>query len=209
MGNGVYKYTPAERGGFKFCLAASPMRRRRPDQITAPEFVGDPMAEGIAHALRPLDKVATEMEERWGVDRLATLVTPDTASRFGTAKAKLDSAIKNNDAGEVAKRASVMIRGWQAMDAEATDAGATWSDPQAWVWVDDADVPHAFGKGTAEAARYLSGHPGVSVWTMAEIVRVAASFSEKQRSLIAAVKKEFPGASVRSAGPVPDDDIPF
>ena len=186
-----------------------PPKFRRPDPITAPEGIGDPIAEGIANALRPLDRVATEMDERWGVDRLATLVSPDTASRFGSAKAKLDTAIRDNDAAAVAKRASVMIRGWQAMDAEATAAGAVWSDPQAWVWVDDRDKPHAFVRDTAEAARYGKANPGVTVWTMAEVVRVAASFSEKQRQLIAAVKAEFPGAAVRSAGPVPDDDIPF
>ena len=185
-------------------------RRQRPDQITAPEGIGDPIAEGIANALRPLDRVATEMDERWGVDRLATLVSPDTASRFGSAKAKLDTAIKdNNDAAAVAKRASVMIRGWQAMDAEATAAGAVWSDPQAWVWVDDRDKPHAFVRDTAEAARYGKANPGVTVWTMAEVVRVAASFSEKQADWIANVKDKFPGAAVQRVGPVPDDDIPF
>ena len=183
-------------------------RWRRPDPIVAPDGVGDPMAEGIAHALRPLDRTAIEMEEKWGIDRLATLVTPATAARFGSAKAKLDAAIRENDAAEVAKRAAVMIRGWSAMDVEAIVAGATWGEPQAWVWLDDG-VPHAFVKGTAEALRYGKEHPGVSVWTMAEVVRVAASFSEKQQELVAAVKTTFPGAVVRRVTALPDDGLPF
>ena len=95
------------------------------------------------------------------------------------------------------------------MDAEATAAGAVWSDPQAWVWVDDRDKPHAFVRDTAEAARYGKANPGVTVWTMAEIVRVAASFSEKQAAWIANVKDKFPGAAVQRVGPLPADDIPF
>ena len=51
------------------------------------------------------------------------LVSPEMAARFGSARDRLNAAIRENDGEEVAKRAAVMIRGWQALDKAATEAG--------------------------------------------------------------------------------------
>ena len=66
-------------------------------------------------AMRPVDAIAAELELRWGVGKLETLVTPETAARFESARAKLDVAIFNKDPELVIKRAGIMKRGWEAL----------------------------------------------------------------------------------------------
>ena len=62
-------------------MNAARRARRRPDKITAPEKYAKPMADSIFHAVAALDEVAIRYEEKWGVDRLAKLVPPETAAR--------------------------------------------------------------------------------------------------------------------------------
>ena len=99
---------------------APKIERRRPDIFTDSEAHGDSVADAIHHALLPLDRAASEMEMKWGCERLPSLVSPETASLFGSAKAKLDAAIQVNDPQEVVRRAAVMIKGWSKMDSEST-----------------------------------------------------------------------------------------
>mgnify|MGYP003629781426 FL=1 len=186
--------------------------KRKPDRITAPADYGKTVPMAIYHAVQPLDVLAVRMEEKWGVNRLPGLVTPATAAKFGSAKAKLDAALEDNDVDAVVRRAAVMIRGWQAMDAEAAASGAQPCEANAWVWRDDNDVPHAFVRDVAEATAYQRANPGVNCWSMDEVVRVAASFSKRQAELITSVKDQFPGAQVSRVGKklkFPNDEIPF
>ena len=179
------------------------MKRQRPDRITNIDDFADQTAEAVYHAIQPLDEVSRQMEDVWGINRLPMLVSPETAAKFGSAKAKLDQAIIDNDATEVAKRAAIQIRGWRAMDAEARASGASTVTTEAWTWRDDSDRPHAFCQTTAEAVAYAKTvGKGVSVWTMAEVARLASA------GIVADVKKTFPGATVTKVSAF-SDDIPF
>ena len=186
-------------------------RRRRPDKITNRSDYTNPIKDSIYHALAALDQVVIRCEQKWGVDRLPKLVPPETASRFGSAKAKLDAAIEVDDADEVARRASVLARGWEALDKEATAAGHEPSEVDAWIWRDENDQPHAFVRDTADALKYMQNHKNVVVWSMPEIVRTAAAFLEEAGKLGEKVKTTFPGAAVVDIRnkKVPSDDIPF
>jgi len=184
--------------------------RQRPDKITAPETYTDPISDAIFHSVQTLDRVVVQMDEKWGVDRLPALVSAETASRFGSAKAKLDAALEDNDDVEVARRCSVLARGYAAMDAEADRLGRDPMKPQAWVWRDEDGNPHAFVRESAEAIAYGKANPGVAVFTMGEISRLAAIFQNETGKIGTAAKINFPGAEiVRIDGKVPSDDIPF
>lgn len=172
------------------------MKKQRPDKITAPEFFGDENAESIFHSVSAVDYVAQQMEDKWGCNRLPKLVSAETAAKFGSAKAKLDQAISENDAEAVTKRASVMQRGWEALDKEATAKGERPVSAVAWTWRDDDARAHAFVKDTAEAIAYGNDNPGVAVWTMAEVVRVVAAFDDRYKNLGNAAKIAFPGAEI-------------
>ena len=44
-------------------------------------------------ALAPFDRMANEMDHKWGIDRLVELVPADVAAKYGSAMAKLNQAI--------------------------------------------------------------------------------------------------------------------
>ena len=187
------------------------MRRPRPDPITYPDSFMRQTDEAIFHVLQTVDETARRMEDKWGVDRLATLVSADTAAKFGSAKAKLDAAIDDNDADEVTKRAAIMQRGWEALDREATKRGYASLSITAWTWRDDGDRAHAFVRDVAEAHQYGKENPGVAVWTMAEVIRIVAGFDHLSKNIGSAAKVAFPGAeiaAIRKSKSI-NDEIPF
>lgn len=162
----------------------------------------------IQDALEPLDRVAVEMEGKWGVGRLPRLVTPEMAAKFSSARDKLDEAIRANDLAAVVAKASVLIRGWQALDQAATDGGhktypeAVWSKlhrgTQYTIVLDRADV--------SKVAKD-SKHPATVV-TLDELLVVWDDF--QGRRVIEETKTLFPGATVEKAGITEmDDDIPW
>jgi hypothetical protein len=160
----------------------------------------------IAGALIPLDRVAVEMEAKWGVGVLPTLVSPELAGKFESARRRLDQAIEAADPAEVAKRAEIMIKGWRALDREAAGSNlpASWlciegDDGKKWCFVDhESSIP--------SAKRNLPDH---DVWSLREVARVLS-----ENSLLARVAAKWPEAEVvaarvnRSKGDL-NDDIPF
>jgi hypothetical protein len=189
-------------------------RNQKPDRIINREGIADATDEAIYHALRPLDLVAVEMENRWGVDRLPGLVDPDTAAKFGRAKARLDAAIDSRDPNAVAKRAGVMIRAWRSLDAEATEAGAKQVSKKLRILRDDEGKSFgiAVDEATATAAVRSGDYPDTSIWSLNEVVRVLGAH---EMELANAVKETFPGATLGAVGAVRiergplDDEIPF
>ena len=162
----------------------------------------------VQEALEPLDRVAVEMEGKWGVGRLPRLVTPDMAAKFASARQKLDEAICDNDLDAVVAKASVLIRGWKALDQAATEAGhkthpeAVWSKQHRGttytIVLDRADV--------SKVAKD-SKHPATVV-TLDELLVVWDDF--QGRRVIEETKTLFPGATVEKAGITEmDDDIPW
>ena len=78
----------------------------------------------ITAAVLSVDQVAREMERRWGVGRLVRLVSPATLVRFRQAHALWTQAYSaDRDPAEAERTSAMMIRAWQALDAEATAAG--------------------------------------------------------------------------------------
>jgi hypothetical protein len=133
---------------------ATKTNRRRPDAITERDGYTDPIADGIHHAIKPLDKMATDMELKWGCDRLPSLVSPAMAAKFGSAKAKLDQAIELNGPAEVVHAVGVMLRGWAALDAEATKAGHKPLPGTVWCHATDGGFKFAIAQGNAEVCDY-------------------------------------------------------
>tara|TARA_R100000656_G_C3920355_1_gene122715 strand:+ start:105 stop:695 length:591 start_codon:yes stop_codon:yes gene_type:complete len=192
---------------------ATKTKRRRPDVFTDSEVHGDSVADAIHHALLPLDRAASEMEMKWGCERLPSLVAPATASLFGSAKAKLDAAIQANDPQEVARRAAVMIRGWSKMDAEATERGHKALSPDIWCHTTQGGLKVAIARSGAEAgkASKMESLQNVRIYSLDEIGRILDHDSLK---LVNATKDVFPGAEIkkiRKKAPASkfDDEVPF
>jgi len=162
-------------------------------------------------AMRPVDAIASEMELRWGVGKLETLVTPETAAKFESARAKLDVAIFNKDPDLVIQRAGVMLRGWKALEAEALRLGHKPAPPELWY----AKAPEEYGldemqfviaKDNSAATLAQTELPVYTVTEVARIIRLWRSQSD-----VSKVKSIFAGAEVvRMDGDLIDDkEIPF
>jgi len=142
-------------------------------------------------ALGPFDTAARNMERRWGINRLEGLVSPETAARYGSALGKLNAAMDANDPAEVATRAGVCIRGFAAMDAEATAAGHQPITPDAMEIEIDGKLCAVLRDEAAWPA-YAAARPGVRVYTLREVANALAAYGQS----VAAVKDAFPGAQV-------------
>ena len=164
--------------------------------------------ETIDAALKPLDRVASRMERKWGVGRLVYLVPPDLAQKFTRTKIKLDDAIDENDRDRVAHAADQMIRAWKALDAAANEAGV---DPRPdTVW----EVRRAGKPVTVVFHREDIGSYPDAI-TLAELIE--AYHIVRERPIVKATLLAFPGATVAQASAARtgtweeelDDEIPF
>ena len=162
-------------------------------------------------AMRPVDAIASEMELRWGAGKLETLVTPETAAKFESARAKLDVAIFNKDPELVIKRAGIMKRGWEALEAEALRLGHKPMPPELWY----ATAPEEYGEDMAQfviakdnSAATLA-QTDLPVYTVTEVARIIRSW--RDQSSVEKVKSIFAGAEVvRTEGEFEEDkEIPF
>jgi len=173
---------------------ATKTKRRQPDHILERGDIGDSIAEAIHHAILPLDKIATDMEMKWGCDRLPSLVDPEMAARFGAAKAKLDAAIVANDPEDVVRRTAVLARGWAAMDREAERLGNAPLSPDIWSHTTDGGFRWAVARSNADAIKAIrSSHEfdGVAVYSLDEVGRILEA-----HTLTKEVKRIFPECTV-------------
>jgi hypothetical protein len=192
-------------------------RREAPAREPARAMSLDEMlrADAVAAALVPLDRVAADVERRWGPGRVEALVGPETAARFGSARRRLDEAVESGVVEDVAKRAAVLMRGWQALDAEAGALGAT-------------PLPAGVVGATVDGVRYVvamhdrdAAAPGLScdgetVVSLPELLRVWRDRWARAAVTADAAKAVFPGAVVArvtrdeaEAENGLDDEIPF
>lgn len=168
--------------------------------------VWEEQSEAVSDALRPLDRVAVEMESKWGVGRLPRLVAPDLAARFGSARDKLNEAIRANDGEAVAKRAAVMIRGWQALDAAATEAGCE-ALPLRTIGVKHEGRSYVVVWDRGDVHKAATIAPDASLVVTIQELLVAY---EALRQKIAGIKEAFPGAELTKVSIPPGGDaLPF
>lgn len=180
-----------------------PRREKKADRLTHP---GKSAAEiQCDFALAPFDRVAIEMERKWGVDRLPELVAPEMAAKYGSAMSKLNQAIEANDVEQVVLRASVCIRGLQAMDRAAEEAGAKPAPADVWLFQADGRE-YAVLRDDAAWPSVLQDRPGCVVLTEREVVMAVERFVQTRLGeTVVAVKQAFPGAAVSGVRKEDDD----
>jgi len=159
--------------------------------------------------LGPLKRVVQEMERKWGVGRLKTLVPEEWALKFHSAGEKLVKAIDDADMVAIRERAEIMRRGWIKLDELASAAGAEpWQSPDVWE-VRSGEKVYAiartdFDQWSAEQK------DGVVMYTLAEVAVILEAWDKQLAA--SELKKAFPDARLekaKMAPPIEDDDIPF
>ena len=164
--------------------------------MTAAAFDGK-AGEFARASLDRLDAIASAMERRWGVGRLPKLVDAAVAVRFAAQRDRLDDAIRADRPELISVQAEAMIRAWNALDAEATKAGAPPLAPTVW----EAVLPTsgevvAIVRDSVEALAVAKERKG-AVWTLAEVAVAIEAFGEQVRT----AKATFPGAEVTAVRP--------
>lgn len=181
----------------------------RQGSVVPATYVPDDVLMAVSEALKPLDRIAVEMEAKWGAGRLPRLVSPELAARFGSAQDKLNAAIRLNDADAVAQRAAVLIRGWKALDLAASEAGAE-ALPLRTVGVscEGRKFVICWDRGDVNKVAAMSEKPE-NVVTVHELFTAWHAMRDRMLGIDAA-KRTFPGAEVVRAALKPGgDDVPF
>jgi len=189
--------------------ARIPRRKRKGDRLPDP-----PTSEpdvSCDYAIGPLDRLALEMDRKWGIDRLPELVSPDTAERYGKAIAQLNAALEARDPKTASHKASVCMKGLRIMDAEAEANGAPQAKGNYWEY-SLGDFQFAIIEDDREWQSLKAARPDLMFFTMREAALSLKKFCEVWPLL--EVKAEFPGATItklagHSADEPIDDPLPF
>jgi hypothetical protein len=177
-------------------MAKRPRRQNKGDRLTNPG--ASAVQVQIDYGLAPFDRIARQMEDKWGIDRLPELVSVETADKYGRTIGRLNAAIEADDPDEVKRIAASAIRGLHAMDAEATAAGHTteaafWEiehDGFRFVILEDERQWPEFQRQNKERVYF----------TKADVALALKAYSENP--MLAAIKGAFPEAEIKSIDPI-------
>jgi hypothetical protein len=182
-------------------------RQKLEDRLISPS-AASPEEIGCDMALGGLDRMAREMDRKWGVDRLPDLVSPEMAAKYGSAMGKLNAAVRESDVAHTVVRAEVCVRGLRAMDAAADAAGMPHSDPDIWEYQIDGHTFGIIADGRDWPAAYAK-REGITIHTMREVALALKHYGQ----IVVDVKQEFNGAEVvavrKTKEKIEYEEIPF
>ena len=162
------------------------------------------------YALAPVDRLAIQMDEKWGIDVLPELVSVSMSQKYGSAVAKMNAAVEAGDVEECKKRCEVVIRGLQAMDAEAERIGVQRASTDVWEVQIDGKLFGVMRDGRSWRT-IKKQRPELELLTLREVGLAYSWFRDNWAGeLEKAAKQSFPGAEVMDIkGKLFDDPIPW
>ena len=186
---------------------SKPSRQKLEDRLISPS-AASPNEVACDLALGGLDRMAREMDRKWGVDRLPDLVSPEMAAKYGSAMGKLNAAVRESDVAHTVARAEVCVRGLRAMDAAADAAGMPHSDPDIWEYQIDGHTFGIIADGRDWPAAYAK-REGITIHTMREVALALKHYGQ----IVVDVKQAFNGAEVvavrKTKEKIEYEEIPF
>lgn len=180
-------------------------RQNKSDRLVSPGASADEIRCDMM--LAPFDHACREADAKWGIDRLPELVSVETAEKWGSAMAKLNSAIEACNIEETKQRVAVCVRGLAALDAEATAAGHKPINPEVWEAEYNGRIFSVIRDGREWVKTELP--KGRRIYTMHE---VAVALDALDRGVFAEIKDAIPQATISAIKTAPadfSDDIPF
>jgi len=171
--------------------------------------VSDKTMRRINAALVEHDRIASQYERRWGIDRLPDLVPAELRAKYEMQCERLNAAIATWDADSVEKLVPVSCRAYAALETAAIAEGETPLRGDYYEAALNDGRPLIITRDVHEQARVAKERPDAIVWGTDEVARVVGEW-EAALSVMKA-KTVFPGASVARVKEKADlnDDIPF
>jgi len=166
----------------------------------------------VQSALIEFDRAVTDIEDRWGVDRLPELVDHNLREKFYKQRERLDAAIQSDVGTEVQREAEVMLKGYKHLIKAAEVNGFAELTGEVW----EAQMPDgrvlAVAKTIDEANKAARDNRDMVVYSIDEMARVLCGWEEFKLATMA--KHTFPGAEVveireRNTEELKDDELPF
>ena len=188
-----------------------PRRQRAGDKFAAPAL--SPEQRQCDYAVAPFDRMATEMDRKWGIDRLPALVSTEMAVKYGKAICHLNAAIEAEVPEDVAAAANNCIRGMQAMDQMAEQAG---HQPATGKHLEHRleDFHFAIVLDEDEWPKLRQDRPDLMLFTMREVAVALRGMTEGLK--LDAIKNHFPDAKIAGNPKLPQsffdnggDELPF
>jgi len=191
-------------------MVAKKTTRPRPKPSKVYYQPTQPSMRRMQDALHRYDDVVSEVEGRWGVDRLVWLVGGELRDRFEQQMDRLNTAIDKCDPS-IEHEVEVTLRGVAALEQAAIAAGAK---PLSGDYIEgrmpDGRVIAITATGY-EAGKVKRDNREMVVYSVDEIGHIIEGLN-KEAPVVDAIKNAFAGAEVQSVKPVPanlDDEIPF
>lgn len=150
------------------------------------------MIAGRAH-IDEADRLAVQMEEKWGADRLRLLVSPGLREKFDRQRYLMNQAIWHGDLEQVKREAGRMCSAWRVLDKAATEAGQDMLDPNVWEIALAGGEVAAIVPSTEHYRVVRQDGRKLRIFTLEEIARLIDGFPELLKA-----KETFPGATVTS-----------
>tara|TARA_R110001606_G_scaffold56420_2_gene136827 strand:- start:1982 stop:2614 length:633 start_codon:yes stop_codon:yes gene_type:complete len=183
------------------------------DSWKAPAMWSDKRSDICNAAIRSVDKIARDLEMKWGIGKLEELAPPKLAVAFEQARQNFSDAANGDDHNYLVQKADNLIQGWKAVEAYAIKNGRTPADEEVWYAIappDAGEYNFAIVKNGADAAS-VDREKYSKVYTLDEICRIIQKF---ETDMIAKTKKLFPNATITKISTsnnkdISNDEIPF
>lgn len=144
--------------------------------------------------INAVDQRGREMDERWGIGRLITIVPIEWAERFRSQRRKFLGAVWEYDSAEVTKHGEAMLRAYAKLD-ELASATHQPGPPDVWEFNTPDGLIVLVRDIRRASERLLQGRKG-QVWSIDEIVNVIRAYP-----MLAAAKDAFSGAVIEEIRP--------
>lgn len=164
----------------------------------------------VQSAIIELDKLVSDMEARWGIDRLPSLIDEQLRERFELQLDRLNKSIEMDVGVEVKREAEAMARAYQHIEKVAIANGQKELTGEFW----QAPMPDgkvlAITQSFDEQYKVSKQYPDMIVYSIQEIANVLANWEDHKTIVMA--KHLFQGAEVvdvREKELIDDQELPF
>lgn len=148
------------------------------------------------------DKLAVEVETRWGAGRVRLLVDAELRTKFDRQRYLFNQAIWHGDLEQLRREAGRMAAAWRALDRAAAASDHQPLDPQVWEVALENGTVAAIVPDYDHAAKVAADGRRVAVYSLEEVGRLLSAYPG-----IVVAKVVFPGAEVTQIRRTIDDPL--
>ena len=184
-----------QKGVKKMTQTNRPRRKKKADRLLNPGSSKDEIM--CDYSIAPMDRLALEMDRKWGIDRLPEIVSPETAQRYGVAMAHLNECLESGDPEKCKAAAEGCMRGLQFMDAEATANGKPQAAGEFWEYeLKEGEQPFRFAvmADPYEWQASKAQRPDLQFFTMREVALALREYAKSK--MVTEAQKHFPQAEI-------------